>query len=419
MNQETSQQWGPDKFFQTEEEWLRYYESEQKEKVQRVCTKGLLLTSLKALLAEPEENTDWIVDGLLPKGGLSVIIAKPKTGKSTLARQLALCVSRGEEFLSRETAKGLAIYLAFEERRRDVQSHFKIMGTVGDEELKVFAGMAPVDAIALVREMATNEKPVLIVVDTLARLARISDLNDYAKVTAGLEPILAIARECGSHVCLLHHARKGDSKGIDAALGSTGITGTVDTIIQIYRTEKYRTISSIQRIGQDIEETVLEFDNKRRWASLGGSREQAEIDRVKTAIIDFLQVQDDAVEEKTIGEGIEATKSYRIKALRQLVCDGIVERLGEGKRGNPYLYKKAGFVVRNISYEPENQNPKNKITPDNHTYNSGSCNLKFFDSGSQNIELEERAAIMEFDGGLSRNDAVKAATAILKAEAVS
>jgi len=52
------------------------------------------LTRLKELYVEKEETTEYIVDGLLPKGGLSVAVAKPKTGKNTLARVAAKAVAR-------------------------------------------------------------------------------------------------------------------------------------------------------------------------------------------------------------------------------------------------------------------------------------------------------------------------------------
>lgn len=48
---------------------------------------GFSLTQLCDLLNEPEEAVPWTVDGLLPAGGVSLLVAKPKTGKSTLARE--------------------------------------------------------------------------------------------------------------------------------------------------------------------------------------------------------------------------------------------------------------------------------------------------------------------------------------------
>ena len=281
-------------------------------------------------------------------------------------------MSRGEEFLGRETTKGLVIYLALEERRADVRSHFRLMGADGEENLKIFAELAPADGLIQLRKTADHEKPILIIVDTLARLARIKDLNDYSQTTSGLEPFLAIAREVGAHVILLHHAKKGKSSGIDSVLGSTGITGTVDTIINLHRSEKYRTISSIQRVGEDIEDTVLNFDSNRRWTTLGGSKQEAEIERAKYAVRAFLSEQTSSVEEKTIDDGVEIKRAYRKKALRQLVDEGKVERSGAGKKGSPYLYKISGFLVPSICEEPENQKQNNSPTHYNDTSYSGS-----------------------------------------------
>jgi hypothetical protein len=47
----------------------------------------------------PEELTSFIVEGLLPSGGLSILAGKPKSGKSTLSRQLAVAVVQGLPFI--------------------------------------------------------------------------------------------------------------------------------------------------------------------------------------------------------------------------------------------------------------------------------------------------------------------------------
>ncbi len=70
------------------------------------------LISLADLLNEPEENLPWVLKDTFSMGGSSIIVAKPKVGKTTLVRQGMLNVARGEIFLSRETTKGAIIYLA-------------------------------------------------------------------------------------------------------------------------------------------------------------------------------------------------------------------------------------------------------------------------------------------------------------------
>jgi RecA-family ATPase len=61
------------------------------------------------------------VDGLLPEAGLSMLTARPKAGKSALARNLALAVLRGDAFLDRTTAPGTGLYLALGEKRAELR----------------------------------------------------------------------------------------------------------------------------------------------------------------------------------------------------------------------------------------------------------------------------------------------------------
>jgi hypothetical protein len=99
------------------------YESEQTDDAAT-----MRFTTLRDLLSEQEQVTAWVVENLLPSGGDSLLVAKPKVGKSTLARCLALAVARGNEFLGRKTSQGLVMYLALEEKRDEVRRHFEAMG---------------------------------------------------------------------------------------------------------------------------------------------------------------------------------------------------------------------------------------------------------------------------------------------------
>ena len=46
-----------------------------------------------------------IIKGIMREGNLSIIAAKPKEGKSNLARYAAVCIAKGVPFLERETHK--------------------------------------------------------------------------------------------------------------------------------------------------------------------------------------------------------------------------------------------------------------------------------------------------------------------------
>ena len=122
-------------------------------------------TWIKDLLAEPEEAHRWLLDGILPTAGLSLLVSKPKVGKSTWARCLAVAVARGDEFMGRATVKGPVLYLALEEKRGEIRRHFALLG-VHEEQIAVHAERSPAQwPIATERALKLYD-PVLVIADT-------------------------------------------------------------------------------------------------------------------------------------------------------------------------------------------------------------------------------------------------------------
>jgi putative DNA primase/helicase len=103
---------------------------------------GFYFTNLNDLYSEPEEEIAYVLDKTLPVGGFSICSAKPKVGKSTNARNLAVCVSQGIPFLGRETLKGKVLYLCLEEKKGEVIKHFRRMNA-NTEDILIHFGSTP------------------------------------------------------------------------------------------------------------------------------------------------------------------------------------------------------------------------------------------------------------------------------------
>ncbi len=58
---------------------------------------------------------DWIIPDLLPCGYLAILAGGPKSGKTSLATQLALCVATGTPFAGMPTVQSSVLWLACEE----------------------------------------------------------------------------------------------------------------------------------------------------------------------------------------------------------------------------------------------------------------------------------------------------------------
>jgi hypothetical protein len=70
---------------------------------------------------------------------------------------------------------------------------------------------------------------------------------------------------------LVHHTGRGDRQGVDAPMGSTAFAGSVDTILVMRRTERMRSLSSVQRYGTDLDEVALSMDDTGRITSAAPS----------------------------------------------------------------------------------------------------------------------------------------------------
>jgi AAA domain len=300
----------------------------------------LTFTPLSKLLAEPEEETAFVWDKTLPVGGLSICSAKPKVGKSTLARNLAVAVAKGEPFLGRETKKGKVLYLCLEEKRSEIRNHFERMSADSDNIL-IYTGDTPANAMDEIAIAIAEHEPALAIIDPLSRVLRVPDFNDYGSMSRAFEPIIDLARNTGCHIMALHHDSKMDRSGGEALLGSTAIFGAVDCHIQLRKREQGRTISTIQRYGEDLLETVVVLDKEKGTVVGQGDLQSFVLSKAKQQVIESFQ-DDEQLTESQIKERVEGINQGTIsKALRKAMEDNLLSRTGGGKKNNPFLYSKA------------------------------------------------------------------------------
>jgi hypothetical protein len=308
----------------------------------------LRLISVDELIAARTEETRWVVDRLLFDGGVSVAAGKPKAGKSTLVRSLVVAVATGVAWLDRPVHQGGVVYINFEEKHGEVGRLFDRLAAQGSP-IKTYVGKSIQRAVEATRLAVEQlpEPPVLIVIDTLQKLIRIKDLNDYAAVTEALDPILNIAREIGAHVLLVHHTVKGErGDPIEEILGSTAIAGFPDSILVLKRSRgsKRRVLWADGRSGVELEETIIVLNPVTQQVTSGGTRQEADEQDAERDILAYLGKQKGPVTQVLIRKDVEGDTGVIAKALYRLVDEGKISRTGEGKKGDPYLYRRALVV---------------------------------------------------------------------------
>jgi AAA domain-containing protein len=364
---------------------------------------GFVFRPIGELLAQPDTGLEWLVEGLLPREAISLLVGRPKSGKTTLCRTLAADVAGGSAFLARRTEQGPVIYVSLEDSKRAVTAHFRRLGVSPDAPLYVVCAQAPPDALQLLRREVERRRPALVAIDTLYRFTKVGSVDAYAEVNAALQPLLGLQRELRFHLLLIHHSPKGADAtrdAIDAGLGSTALPGTVDLALFLRCfPDGRRTLCSSPRAecGDPLPETVVALNQETGRPVLGSTRQEADESEAAGAILDYLTSQTAAVEEPIIHDAVEGRRAVKVRALRQLVKDEKVTRTGEGRRGTPFLYAVSSSLVPTYIREQGNQKPKGEPSTEEERLDSGSAPNAGFVSGSRAVSGPPRPATASDD----------------------
>lgn len=215
-------------------------------------------------LSDEAEEIPWLVDGLLIQGGISIFAGSPKSGKSTITRQLAMAVSRGGKFFGREVTKGNVLYLALEEQENLIGAQLKHIGLKKEDNIMMHVGpIGQGNVNDNLRQAIETYDSDLVIIDTMLLMAGLENSNDYNETYKVISRYRNIARETGSHIILIHHKNKNQDGGANSVLGSTALQGAVDSTIllnNISGRELYRTLSTYQRGGIRFVNQEIKYD---------------------------------------------------------------------------------------------------------------------------------------------------------------
>ena len=185
-------------------------------------------------------------------------------------------------------ATGLVFHLALEESAGTVQAHYRSIGCPPDIHIwcKPAMDIAPTieERIEELARSIRATNPVLVIIDTMARFIPFKDMNDHPEVTAMLEPFLALARRHKTLILFVHHARKsGGEYGTDA-LGSTALTGSMDTTISITRNATGRSFTATGRDGVETDSPIALSLSDDGWIDAAGTRAEVTYENTKEKV---------------------------------------------------------------------------------------------------------------------------------------
>lgn len=208
---------------------------------------GGLVDVLRARLLTPAQVRELrppaaVVEGLLTLDSESWLIAKPGSFKSFVALDVAGHVAAGKPWMGRAVIQGPVLYLAAEgaggmgKRVRAWEQRNGEMAGVHFLPIPIQA--AREDHWAALVELGRQLRPVLIVLDTQARITVGLNENDNSDMGRFVDALGQLRRATAACVLVVHHLGR---SGQDAR-GASAIDGAQDSELRLTRTAERRVV---------------------------------------------------------------------------------------------------------------------------------------------------------------------------------
>lgn len=209
--------------------------------------------------AEPPV-AEWLVEGLICSGDVTLLTGPANVGKSMISAALAVAVGEGtNKFLGEPLhvpSEGAPVLYVDEENPLD-QAYSRLLGLGMTDKGKKNIHYYHSQGVRLDRspekilDDAMIVRPKLVVFDAITRMHsnRESDSGDIN--TLFNEAIIPIARQTGAAVIVIHADKKGDHNDLEAIRGSSDFAYAVDNAIRIKPTVAVDTMG-IERPALDL-----------------------------------------------------------------------------------------------------------------------------------------------------------------------
>ena len=244
----------------------------------------LKLYTLKDIQEMPQDQQKMVVENLIYENGKSVLVAKPKFGKSWLALAISIAVANGDSILGLKPRMCPVLYLDFDRRFLTNTVHSITSVQLTHEENWMISQPTgrcinhPED-FKVIDELIGLAKPKLVVIDhkSACFLGKENEDESNKAWTRGID---ALHTKYGAAFLVLCQAPKGWSSSndiIDMPYGGRQLGAWLDTMISLSRSGKH--FRKLQRVGNYEGELELTYDKDFRVVT----EDAAEITKIDLA----------------------------------------------------------------------------------------------------------------------------------------
>jgi AAA domain len=300
---------------------------------------GRTVDDLLTLDFKPMEH---FIPDLIPAEGVTLLVSKPKVGKSWLLYDICISATLGRELLGGRKAKqGHCLYLALEDSWRRLRSRaekllayhlgpcpgvtaFTTWDRVDNGGLELIEGW-------VMNTRAQGHAAVCVCIDVLQMIRPLGGERQsvYQRDYVAMQGLRKLAAELGIAVIVAHHQRKGSADDLqDTISGTQGLPAAADCSIVLERQASGGFILDVR--GRDVEAQQLSatFDKDIcRW-SIGGDANELRRSETRRLILEALRGAPDGMTPREIGDDTGLKAGTVRPTLLRMVRDGDIKKTG-------------------------------------------------------------------------------------------
>lgn len=300
----------------------------------------------------PAEEPDWLWQGYIARGAITLLTGLWKSGKTTLMSNFLRDLYRGVGLVG-VPMNAPTIYLSEESKGlwRNRRDALALPPAIKFVIRKNFARPNAPEWCRIINKMVVDVRRLdagLVVIDTLPSFWPVANENDASEVVQALAPLRALT-DSGAAVLLIHHPRKQDGAEATATRGSGALPGFVDVIVELRRhspadeADKRRLLKAYGRFESTPAEQVIELTGD-GYRMLGERPAVHEADKMGT-IAGVLPAASPGMNWEEVKDAWPTDPKPGNTHLRALLERGLAEgkwaRSGGGKKGDAFRYHRA------------------------------------------------------------------------------
>jgi AAA domain len=316
--------------------------------------------SLADLKTAAQQHWDWLWQGFLAPGNVTLLTSLWKSGKSTLISVLLSRLKTGGAIAGLPVRAGRAVVISEEPPQMwlDRSAVVDLDGHI-DWFCQPFRGQPTEEAwrelLGQVARLHERKRVDLLVIDSLANLSPLKNENDAVQMLNAVRPLQDLSNR-GVSSLISHHPKKGPTVPGQASRGSGALSGFVDIIVEMHPVsrrpvDRRRRLRAFSRHPATPPNLVIEWTAEGTDYRNLGALGEPDFEHGWPVLLSILEQSEKALTRRDIlrrwpDACIAPAKHTLWKWLGRAVQEHGVLQDGLGTRKDPFRYRLPGMVEK-------------------------------------------------------------------------